>query len=85
MQVQAPDPDLNLGSHPSSCRPGPPPAGPATPPPVGTTPAPSKGLAEFTFKLRQPGGAEWEGVDSSLDVRLRWVSKFRWLGQRRCR
>lgn len=52
--------------------PGPPPAGPAAPPPPAA--APSKDLAEFTFKLRQPGGPEWEGVDSSLDVSLRWAS-----------
>jgi hypothetical protein len=29
-------------------------------------------LAEFTFKLRPPGSPEYEGVDTSLDVTLRW-------------
>ncbi|KAL4447306.1 hypothetical protein ABPG77_007339, partial [Micractinium sp. CCAP 211/92] len=42
------------------------PVGPACPPI-----APSRDLAEFTFKLRQPGSPEYEGVDTSLDVSLR--------------
>lgn len=46
-------------------------AGPQTPA-GGSTPA-ARDLAEFTLKLRSPGGPEWEGVDTSLDVSLRWV------------
>ena len=44
-------------------------------------------LAEFTFKLRQPGSPEYEGVDTSLDVSLRWAGgweegavAWRWSG-----
>jgi hypothetical protein len=33
---------------------------------------PTKDLAEFTLKLRPPGSPEYEGVDTSLDVSLRW-------------
>lgn len=43
--------------------------GPHTP---AAAAAASKDLAEFTFKMRKPGTPEWEGVDTSLDVTLRY-------------
>ncbi|KAL4443584.1 hypothetical protein ABPG75_011321 [Micractinium tetrahymenae] len=64
------DADDRLCSGGATPRAGQSPASPGPRGPACPAIAAPQDLAEFTFKLRQPGSPEYEGVDTSLDVSL---------------